>query len=677
MTHACRVRTALLLSACAAHVGVAQSPESSERRSVVILVQDATGRPVDRARVQGSGQDAMTGGDGSARLNLLAGDTVRVRRVGFGARNLVTFAADTLLVLLLRPLQIMPETRTESRGEPAARLTSYRSVAETRASAQPTLAALVASMPGVSSRSAHGETTWQLRGARAEQVLVTLDGVPLNDPATGTADAADLPLALLEGVRLTPGADGGAGSGAVGGTLALTTARAPVLSVTTGAFGAWGIEGAGTLDAGGVRVRAGAAWREARNDFPFVNSDGTAGADSIERRSNNDERRLALFASITAGDAWATAFASRTARGLAGAMNVRSAEGDRAFTDRAVVRAGAGRGNWTLAGGVRTLHMRFANLRAPTLDTDARTLSPDVEMGVSVLGVAWRAGMGVDRLEATALVDASRMRGWASAERAFTAFGWQGSAGVRVDAFEGAGTLASPWLSIERAGRVTPFARLAQAFRAPTLYDLYLAAPQRLAARPLRPERTTLDAEVGLRARFAQGALAATVSAYTRTVDDAIIWFPGNFTWSPSNVGREQAVGAEASLAFTFERGGVTTWGGASRAELDADGFVVPTPYVPQVAGGISMHVAAGPGTWTATAHATGARAFTAAPASAATQLPAVGLLDLAWSRTFSAAGAPMLAAFGVTNLFDARYESVRRFPSVGRAWTLSLTLSP
>ncbi len=644
----------------------------------VVVVRDAgTGAPVAGARVRSGAEEQRASADGIVRMKVAVGDSIVIARVGYARLVLAVSTSDTITAWLSPPMRLLPVVQTMAATEPLARNSSTRSVTSAREMAQPSLAALVASMPGVGSRSARGEATWQLRGARAEQVLVTLDGVPLNDPATGIADASDLPLAALGSVRVMPGADGAAGGGAVGGTIALTSGDAPVFSMSSGAFGTRTVEGATTLALGGTRLRVGAAWHEARNDFPFINTDGAAGSDTVERRVNNDERRVSLFAAATADAAWLTAFASSGDRGLVGPMNVRSSDHDRALTDRLSLRGGLGGGNWTLAAGVRTLGMRYDNPSAPTLDTEARTVSPEADLGVRAWSVSWRAGVGADRLTGTNLEDATRVRGWAAAERAFALRSWRGTAGVRLDAIQGAAPMASPWLAIEGTGDVAPYVRVGQAFRAPTLYDLYFAAPQRLTARSLRPERTQLDAEVGVRARLASDAVTMTAAAFTRTVDDAIIWFPGNFTWSPSNVGRERTVGAEVNAQVSLRPLTLTLWGAATDAELEAGNLTLPTPYVPDLAGGLSAAWRAGRSTYTISARGIGSRAFTAAPVSAATLLPPVGWLDLAWSRTLTLAGTPMLVAAGVTNALDARWESVRRFPSVGRAWTISLTLSP
>ena len=664
---------AMLLTAVMARAVAAQLTVDP----VVLLVRDAnTHAPLGGVHLRLGARSAVTDGAGLARLLAGRGDTILARRVGY-APGRVVVTGDTVRAALEPPVSVLPPVRTEGAAGLVARATAGRTVRAAREAAQSTLAALVATLPGVSARSSRGEATWQLRGARAEQVQVTLDGVPLNSPATGSADATDMPLAALAGVQVVAGADPSAGSGAIGGTIALTSSDATVMSLTTGSFGARALEAAGSGTVGGLRLRAGAAWRTVTNDFPFFNTDGVTRADTAELRANNDERRLAVFASAVGERLHLMAFASRSERGLASAMNVRAGDRDRALTERAMVRGGTGGGNWTVAAGVRMLHMRFDDPSAATLGTAARVISPEGDAGVRAGGIAWRAGVGADWFAATGLSSAVRTRGWLSAERGVAVEGWRGVAGVRVDAIEGSAPLASPWVAIEGTGPIAPYVRVAQAFRAPTLNDLYVAAPQRLGARALAPERTTLDVETGVHSRLLDGALTVSAAAYTRTVEDAIIWFPGNFAWTPSNVGREQTTGAEMSLRIVASRVDVGMWMSATRAELQAGALVLPTPYVSDLSGGATITVRDAMGTWTAIGRGIGRRSFAAAPATVETTLPPVGLLDVSWSHALTTAAAPVLVAIGVTNLLDTRWESVRRYPSVGRAWTVSLTYSP
>ena len=98
---------------------------------------------------------------------------------------------------------------------------------------------------------------------------------------------------------------------------------------------------------------------------------------------------------------------------------------------------------------------------------------------------------------------------------------------------------------------------------------------------------------------------------------------------------------------------------------------------MPRASGGATLSIRSGRFGLTTSALGIGQRAFTAAPRSASTQLPAVLLTDIAlhWHGAF--AGRSLLVTTAVTNLGDVRWESVRRYPAVGRAWSVALTLAP
>ncbi|MDQ8162112.1 MAG: Plug domain-containing protein [Gemmatimonadota bacterium] len=89
----------------------------------------------------------------------------------------------------------------------AGRTTVTLSTREARLAGASSVNALLALLPYATLRSARGETGLSLRGARREQVAITLDGMPLNDPATGIADVSDLPLAGVQSATVALGAD--------------------------------------------------------------------------------------------------------------------------------------------------------------------------------------------------------------------------------------------------------------------------------------------------------------------------------------------------------------------------------------------------------------------------------------------------------------------------------------
>jgi len=69
-----------------------------------------------------------------------------------------------------------------------------------------------------------GLVTASVRGSAADQVLVLLDGIPLNQATTGVADLSSVPLSELEGVEIRRGvASSHYGGAAVGGVVNLVT----------------------------------------------------------------------------------------------------------------------------------------------------------------------------------------------------------------------------------------------------------------------------------------------------------------------------------------------------------------------------------------------------------------------------------------------------------------------
>jgi vitamin B12 transporter len=113
------------------------------------------------------------------------------------------------------------------------------------ASGATTLGELLADVPGFfinDSGTPGGLVTASVRGAAANQVLVLVDGVPLNQATTGVADLSTVPLSELERIEIRRGvASSHYGGGAVGGVVNLVTKTATeangALSVAVGSVG--------------------------------------------------------------------------------------------------------------------------------------------------------------------------------------------------------------------------------------------------------------------------------------------------------------------------------------------------------------------------------------------------------------------------------------------------------
>lgn len=691
---------ATLLAACVA-TARAQSGDATrgnDRHTAICARDAATGAPVTdlvvERRVDGAWQRLAPGNDAPApagacrRWPMTHADTLRVRRLGYapwtGSPAAHVGSAPTVdtLVVALRPVAaLLPAaiTRAAAEGRHAA---ATLDVDEARTLGVGSTGALVALLPFAQPRSARGEVAVSLRGARREQVAVTLDGLPLTDPATGVADVADVPLALLGGASVAPGSDPlGVGPGAIGGVLALQGGAGSLASARAGAFGTRQLDAAYDAPVGGGRLRLGAAHHAARNDFPFANTSTTTGLALEERRVNNDVRRDALFAHWRGEAVQVTALASVGEQGLVGPVNVRDADEDRVRTHRLFARVSAQRGRTLVTGGVRQFGLGYRDPARAPFDRDADALAGDVEARRLLGGTLLQAGVGTDRLRATGAVRQDRARGHVAASRLARVAGLDVTAGGRLDVVSGNGTLPSFSLAAEHTARdLTVGARLAQAVRVPTLYDLYFSSPQRLTVRALRAERVRYDGEVFARWRARpreHGTLALDLAAVARDVGDAIVWFPGNFGWSPANVGRERLRGGEARVEWSGTRGHVSMWGTWYDAVLRTGALRIPTPYVARESAGALARVPLGPLQLGAAARWLGPRPFTAGPRDPAFTLPAVALVDVSLAARCVRQGRELLVALALDNATDQAWQSVRGFPSPGRAWSLSLTLTP
>lgn len=613
-----------------------------------------------------------------------------LRKIGYHAQRISVPAADSVLLVRLYALADGPvllatsEVRAQGDDAALARTTAFIDADSARSMGVSTIEGLVGALPFASLRGARGDVGLSLRGARREGVVVTLDGMSLNDASTGTADVSDVPMILLGSAGLSLGADPiGAGPGASGGVLALNSAGRTLLSASAGSFGARALEGAYEGNWRSASVASSASYRSSENDFDFVND--ASDATLRERRINNDERRGALTLAASNERAHGLLLLSTSDRGMVGPVNVRTYDADRARTVRAAVRAQSSIGGAALSGGARAFTLRYRDPSRPELNSDARTIASDVDLGGSLHEFEWRAGAGFDGLTATGNLRQSRGRGFLAASRAVSLRATRVGLGARLDAVGAFGALPSFSLAARHGfGREAQRAlavgvRIAQAVRAPTLYDLYFSSPQRLFVRTLRPERVSLDAEVNANGSLptAVGVLDGAVALVTRDTRDAIVWFPGNFGFTPQNAGSEKLRGIEARAGLAPAWGNLSAWLTSYDASLRVGGLSIPTPYVARIAGGGQVAVRARGFTTSAIVRANGARPYTAGRRNRDFELPPVTLVDLALSRAFTVGTVRALTAISLDNLTDVSWQQVRGFPLPGRSWAVSITFSP
>jgi outer membrane cobalamin receptor len=127
-------------------------------------------------------------------------------------------------------------------------------------------------LPGVDVQNSGNEQKVSIRGSQANQVLVLLDGIALNNPLTGDVDLKQIPLNVVEQISIKKDA-AGQGSGAIGGTIEIKskTSYKKQLQVqyTKAAFGnqSGGISASGKIL--NFNYTVGAHIRDEKNTFDY------------------------------------------------------------------------------------------------------------------------------------------------------------------------------------------------------------------------------------------------------------------------------------------------------------------------------------------------------------------------------------------------------------------------
>jgi iron complex outermembrane receptor protein len=163
-----------------------------------------------------------------------------------------------------------------------------------------TLADLLDRSVGVRVRSFGGLrsfATISIRGSSAEQVIVMVDGVPLNNPAGGGVDLTSIPLTGVESVEIHRGfSPASSGSSSIGGVVNIRTLKPSGIASASGSL-AYGthetseITGLVNLPGSFMNWTLGAEAFASQGDFKYLSNNGTPLTnldDSFEVRKNND-----------------------------------------------------------------------------------------------------------------------------------------------------------------------------------------------------------------------------------------------------------------------------------------------------------------------------------------------------------------------------------------------------
>ena len=536
-----------------------------------------------------------------------------------------------------------------------------------------------------------GRQLFSIRGSRPEGVLVLLDGLPLNDPVTGTADLSGVTLPSLGSATLVRGAGSARyGSGALGGALLLTSRGGEVQSSARLATGS-----EGRFDAhisSGIAGRAGqllltAARRYSRNDFDFRNR--LMPGEPEERRRNADSETKSIVVSGSSGGGRATVRYDRLERGVPGRMGTSLFSGDRWSEDRWSVAAVTGGSGATVRAGVRDLRLRYVpgdgGVGSVQRAFDGR-LGGETLLAESV---AVSARLSFERISGGGITGTPERLGFgASARRTFEAevpgFGTVGIEPVIGLDRAGGETSWSPelgvWVRPSPDTRV--YGRVGRGFRHPTFGDLYFGAAPGVRANPdLRSERITLDAEMGVEGRFRLGSQSASLrlAAFARHTDRPIVWLASAVSlWSPRNLDQLRSRGIELEAGLETDPrsvSGVRVDAGLTiqRSRVGFGSNRNLLPYQPESAGSLALEGRRGPLTLTLRARFTGSRTTSLAGTR---RLPAFTVIDTVIRRRIDLGTVAVGIGVRVDNVWDRRYELVELFPEPGRQLTISLDIT-
>jgi vitamin B12 transporter len=669
------------------------------------ITEAGTGAALEAAAVElpAAGRAARTDASGAFRIRgVEAGrHRVLVRRAGAAGVDTVVVVRDgtvTRLDVALAPAPYaLAAVTVAARAAEGARMDR----GDIRASGARTAGDVLARMPGVVVRGtgAASEQTVSIRGSAPGAVLVLLDGAPLNDPVTGTADLSAVPAHAVERVTVLPGAQTSRyGPRAQAGVVLIETRRASArheAALGAGTLGERageaeaGFAGGGVAASGGMRARRiGGAF-----DHPRDANDPT-----VVRRENADLAEASVFGTVAAplggGELRLRGGAETMDRGIPGRAYAPSPAArqsmDRLRGAAAWRRSGIG-GSAAVsvtAVGQATHHRDPAPPAGLPYDarTAVRTLHARMEAERRTAGaLRWGGGAesAVQRVDAGALRDdapALRRDGGAWVHGGTAAALGGVDLDLSVQARMDRDGLSGGWhpthavsIGAARAGVRLGLAHRS-AFSPPTLGDQFFREGVAVAPNPdLRPERVRgeweLSAAAGARVVGADASLAA--AAYRADVQGMIVWSPDfRFVWSPRNTDvRRRGV----DLRGTLDWPGLRLRGDYALAAVTytAPGLErVQLVYRPRHTGQVRGEWRGGGWRAEAGARYVGTRNPTPSTINA---LPGFWTADVVGGREWRAGGYVVSTTVGVDRLFGERAALIYGYPEPGRRVRLEL----
>jgi len=544
-----RLIAVALGSAClAAGTGVPASAQAPA--SIAGRVLDAqSGEPVEGAELWFGTARVTTGRDGHYDFGSVptGSATLQVRRIGYDPASIVLDILPALILhrdILLQPHAVQLDSMVVEGtvGVPGIGHADLQARGRT-------LAQALDGWEGLTMRPGpDGATAPTLRGSAPDEVLVLLDGLPLNDPYTGRADLRRVPSATVAEVRLYPGAQGAAfGGRAIAGVVEIVSrVGAPAeLSLSAGSHGRIG--GTAVAQVGAVVASVSREGLASDYGYQLPAVRGTGEATRV-----NTGGQIWSFNLRHAGEMDLLLRGSTSERGLPGPITNPTPSAH--ASDWSVLGAVRHRGRLEISADAQLLQSRFRDPSPPlgaSYDSESRGLESNLHLARQVLpdgsrfGLRLGAGVGYTTFQGDNIPSGSRQtRGSLDLQATWSGPGRLALASSgRLDWWTGldlpVGSLRADLRYV--LGSVILTAGGGSAVTTPVLADLFFREGNGVRVNPdLQPERVRWELEMGARrAATLQGVgVEVGVRGFVGRVDDMVLWgqSPGyRFAWMPQN----------------------------------------------------------------------------------------------------------------------------------------------
>lgn len=678
----------------------------------------ATAQPIANSRVEVSGRiapiRASVNGAYIVRGLEPGTYTVIVRALGYAAFTQDVQVANgrstALDAALVAQVAVLADVQVQSRRDTTALNTTVIDRTRIEQSGLRDLGELLQTAPGVVITQSGGPgqaSSVSIRGSSSNQVLVLVDGVPLNSAISGSADLSRVPLELVEHVTVRTGAQSARyGPRAMAGVIEIETRKLKREASTflkTGALGERDASVALGYKVPGSQTTIGASlaadFRTVDGDFSYTLPALRGGGRATRINSDATTKQLLLGVSLdgTQSSAALRATWQRTERGLAGTIIQPSRsgrQGHERLSGGGSAQGVVNRLAWTLAADITHEEGTFIDRSPPfgqpfddTISATGVTASGSVSTTIRALSTAAGAELRTLDIRSTMLAPGAPhwqqlLGGWGNARytHALThSVQLDADLSARVDRNSLSDDVAfSPRGALRlSAGIVSTSVSLGSGYAPPTLSDQFFNEGVQVRANPtLQPERTRRDLEGRLTVRETRVSaltLSGEAAAFRSNVDGMILWFPDfRFIWSPNNFDVKRS-GWELNGKIGLTAAHLALQGTLNRNDIAYTGNVLSGQVAYRPRNSANLNVAFAPNALRVDVGSRYIGARRTIAGSGLNTLTPYWMSDVRISSSFTKRHWTYTPAVSVENVFNRAAAMLVDYPFPPRTWSLSL----